>query len=87
MAKEYTFKVRYYGMDGAPCSFTFKSSRRMAAYNTTGTFGHPFLIDMAKAAKRYEADETSAMHRHGGFMLTKVRSVENLDTGEIRRFA
>ncbi|WP_148138274.1 hypothetical protein, partial [Olsenella sp. HMSC062G07] len=69
MAKR-KYKVKYIAKDGAPCSYTFKSDRRMcvsARGRSAGMdFGFPWHEDAAMTEQRIMEDEGSAMSKHGG---------------------
>lgn len=85
------YQVHYEAGDGTIHSFTFKSDRRMSSYSMCGGgvangIGRPFLDDMCNAARNIEAREDSAMHKHGGFMWTKIRRIKNCETGQMRHF-
>lgn len=76
---EHKYKVKYIAKDGTPCSYTFKSSRRMcvSAHGRSGggrDFGYPWRMDAAKMK-----DEGSAMRMHGG--VRRWTSVLDMTTG------
>lgn len=79
--EEHKFKVKYIAKDGVPCSFVFKSDRKMCVKTCGGeAFGEPWKDDAKKAILDVLRDEGSAMRIHGGVRRWTV--VLDMTTGK-----